>query len=169
MLVSQAKGGPLVTPENLSPVFSGRRTTSRKGSLPQKKNMCELSLAVFLLHINVAVEELVSSFCFKDLFFRKFNHVWSRNNLLIFFFHSTVIQICPHGDYWCSKTGILKPQGVVSGTNDKYQFPPYCQTWQLRTNTSTCCSNTLILYICSVYSIHLFHLLSLLPCLLFGI
>ena len=43
-LVSQTKGrDPLVTQENLC-VFSSRRTTSQKGSLPQKKDMCELSL-----------------------------------------------------------------------------------------------------------------------------
>ena len=50
----------LVTQANLSAppcVFSGYRTTSQKGSPPQKKDMCELSLTVFLLHTNVAVDE----------------------------------------------------------------------------------------------------------------
>ena len=36
------------------------------------------------------------------------------------------------------------------------------------TDTSICCTKTLILYICSVYSIHSFNLLSLLLCLLSG-
>ena len=44
---------PLITQEDLSAppcVFSGHRSTLQKGSPPQKKDMCELSLTVFLLH-----------------------------------------------------------------------------------------------------------------------
>ena len=39
-----------VTQANISCVFSGRRSNTHKGSPPQKKDMCELSLTVFLLH-----------------------------------------------------------------------------------------------------------------------
>ena len=42
---------------NMSCVFSGRLTTSQKGSPPQKNDMCKLSLTVFLPHTIVAVEE----------------------------------------------------------------------------------------------------------------
>ena len=56
----------------------------------------------------------------------------------------------------------------VGGTNDKYRLPPSRQTWQFRTDTSTCYTNIIILYICSDYSIHLLNLHSLLPCLLSG-
>ena len=59
-LVSQAKGEtrcPLSTPVSYSCVFSGRRTTSQKGSLSQKKDMCKLYLTVFLLLTIVTVEE----------------------------------------------------------------------------------------------------------------
>ena len=71
----------------------------------------------------------------------------------------------------CARTHIKKALChtlPVGGTNDKYLLPPSCRTWQFRTDPSTCCTNTLILYICSVYTIHLFHILSLLPCLLSG-
>ena len=50
----------LVTKENLSAppsVFSGYRSNIHKGSPPQKKDIFELSLTVFLLQTNVAVEE----------------------------------------------------------------------------------------------------------------
>ena len=57
-----------------------------------------------------------------------------------------------------------RPVGMTYG---KYQLPPSSRTWQFRTDTSICWTNTLILYICSVYSIRLFHLFSL-PCLLSG-
>ena len=32
---------------------------------------------------------------------------------------------------------------LVSGTNDKYWLPPSSRTWQFRTDTTTCCTNTL--------------------------
>ena len=56
----------------------------------------------------------------------------------------------------------------VGGTNDKYRLSSSSQTWQFRSDTSTCCAHAFILYICSVHSIHLFHLLFLLPCLVSG-
>ena len=46
-----------VNQANMLCVSSGRLTTSQNVSLPQKKDMCELSLTVFLLHTIVAVEE----------------------------------------------------------------------------------------------------------------
>ena len=57
----------------------------------------------------------------------------------------------------------------VGRTNER-QILTFSQLSNLTvcTNTSICCTNTLILYICSVYSIHLFNLVSLLPCLLSG-
>ena len=56
----------------------------------------------------------------------------------------------------------------VGLTYDKYRLLPSSRTWQFRTDTSTCCTHSLILYIFSVYSIDFSHLLSLLPCLLSG-
>ena len=47
---------PLVTQGNLSApscVFSGSRSYTYKGSPPQKKDMCELSLTVLQLHATV--------------------------------------------------------------------------------------------------------------------
>ena len=44
-------------PVSFTCVFSGCRTTSQKGSPPQKKDICELSLTVFLLYTIIAVEE----------------------------------------------------------------------------------------------------------------
>ena len=38
-------------------VFSGRQTTSQKGSVPQKKDTWELSLTVFLLHTIFTVQK----------------------------------------------------------------------------------------------------------------
>ena len=37
--------------------------------------------------------------------------------------------------------------------SDKYRLPPSSRTWQFRTENSICRTKTLILYICSVYSI----------------
>ena len=56
----------------------------------------------------------------------------------------------------------------LSGQWDKQQIPTFPQQLNLTvgTNTSICWTNTLILYIRSIYSILLFNLLSLLPCLL---
>ena len=59
-------------------VFSGYSTTSQKGSPPQMKDMCELSLTVSLLHTNVAVEELKYKLYFyistsSSLFVQRFN------------------------------------------------------------------------------------------------
>ena len=45
---------PVSSPRVCSP---GCHSNSHKGSLPQKKDMCKLSLTVFLLHTNVTVEE----------------------------------------------------------------------------------------------------------------
>ena len=53
----QRPDGHSSRPVSSSCVFSGRCTTSQKGSPPQKKDICELSLTVFLLHTIVAVEE----------------------------------------------------------------------------------------------------------------
>ena len=45
------------TPVSSPCVFFGRRNTSQKGFPSQKKDMCEFSLTVFLLHKFVVVEE----------------------------------------------------------------------------------------------------------------
>ena len=56
---SEGEGSP-VAQVNLSDslwVFSGRCTTSQKRPTPQKNDMCELALTIFLLHTIVPVEE----------------------------------------------------------------------------------------------------------------
>ena len=90
-LVAQVKGeirwslkqrqrptGQSSRPVSSTCVFSGHCTISQKGSLPQKKDMCELSLTVFLLHTNVAVEEQKYKLYFYistsfSWFFQRFN------------------------------------------------------------------------------------------------
>ena len=59
-------------------VFSGHHTTSQKGSSPQKKDMCEPSLSVFLLHTIVAIKEWKYELYFyistsPSLFVQRFN------------------------------------------------------------------------------------------------
>ena len=53
--------------------------------------------------------------------------------------------------------------------NEIKRLPPNSRTRQFRTDSSTCCTNTLILYICSVYSMYFFHLFSLLSYFLSGL
>ena len=53
----QKPAGHSSRPVSFPCVFSSCHTTSQKGSPPQKKDMCELSLTAFQLHTIVAVEE----------------------------------------------------------------------------------------------------------------
>ena len=40
----------------------------------------------------------------------------------------------------------------VSETNDKYWLPPSSRTWQFRTDSSTCCTNTYFVYMFCLFN-----------------